>query len=228
YEDEVYPMIPSLILKQTMSFLFGFFGIAMLLLFFGSTITSEKEQNTWATLKTLPLEKWKIIVAKYMTLLITTIIFILFIFTIGLIIPLIINGQAAHLQYPQIVTSHHDFTIISTIHYIIRAGLIFFVMNAFLFALMILISSKIKNTFSLYLAINTILMIILILTQTFEKFQVIWNPLKYLQLLTMLVDMPEQVDRIYVLIIMLECLLFIGIAILLPEEERDVFAANSR
>lgn len=228
YEDDKYPMTPALVLKQILSFLFGFFGIAMLLLFFGSSMTSEKEQSTWSTLRTQPLAKWKLVVAKYMSVLTTTAIFIILTVVIGLITPLLINGREALLQYPQIVTSHNDFVIISTAHYIIRASLLFFAISSFLFSFTILISRIIKNTFSLFLVTNTLLLIGLIVTQTFEKLQVVWNPLKYLQLLTISVDMPGTTDVIYVLNIILCCLLFIGIAILIPEHERNLFETAIR
>ena len=51
YEDEDYSLSPALILKEGTGVLFGFLGIFILLLFFGTTITAEMEQRTWLTLK---------------------------------------------------------------------------------------------------------------------------------------------------------------------------------
>ena len=92
YEDEAYPVSPALILKESTGILLGVVGILILLLFFGNTITVEKEQHTWSTLKTQPIKKWKLIVAKYATALVAILALLVMVVVIGLVIPLIFSG----------------------------------------------------------------------------------------------------------------------------------------
>ena len=60
YEDEAYPVSPALILNESTGILLGVVGILILLLFFGNTITVEKEQHTWSTLQNTANQKVEI------------------------------------------------------------------------------------------------------------------------------------------------------------------------
>ena len=135
YEDEDYSLSPALILKEGTGVLFGFLGILILLLFFGTTITAEMEQRTWLTLKTQPISKWRLIVGKYISLLVVVLPFLAMVIGVGLVLPLIFGGSTLNLPYPQIVTSGDSISVISTFNYLARSIVLFLCAIAFLLAL---------------------------------------------------------------------------------------------
>ena len=84
YVDEEFPLSPALVLKQSSNLLLSVGGILFLVLFFGNVVTSEKEQQTWLTLKTQPIARWKRILAKYAGVLIVLFVFLLMVLSVGL------------------------------------------------------------------------------------------------------------------------------------------------
>jgi hypothetical protein len=58
YEDEEYPVSPHLLVKEISTLAFSLFGLFLILLFFGNTFTNEKEQHTWLTIQTQPINDY--------------------------------------------------------------------------------------------------------------------------------------------------------------------------
>lgn len=230
YEDEAYPIIPSLILKTNVEILLGILGVFILLLFFGTTITTEKEQHTWSTIKTQPLPKWRRIVEKYASLLAITVIFVAIVIGIGLLVPVIFGGHSLAFQYPQVFETGESHTIISTAQYIIRSSVLFICASGITFSLVVCISSFVKKAFSGLMLTGFILTIGYFTTNLYPPFQSILNPFQYLQFSNLLETVPSQTDWLYLLGAFFWILLFLVLAVLLQEHKVILFksSANKR
>lgn len=219
YEDENFPISPALILKESAGVLLGFIGILILLLFFGNTITVEKEQQTWSTLRTQPIAKWKLIMAKYSTLLMTLLIFITIVVSLGLIIPMIFSGYSMNLKYPLILTSGDNFEFISTAQYLTRGIVLFLCASTFAFSLIFLISTWIKNSFSALMVTGFILLIGFLVTDLNASIGSAINPFQYFQFSQLLSEIPQSTDWLYPLAAFIWSTFLVLLAGTLPEKE---------
>ena len=157
YEDELYPVSPSLMLKQTGGIFLGLLGIIVLLLFFGNSMTEEKEQYTVLTLKTQPLSRFQVLLAKYISLLMVMLLFIILVVAIGLVIPWQFGSGSLSFDYPQVLTSGEAFTIISTGEYLVRAIVLFFSAGSISFGISLLVSTWAKKSFTAYLLMAAVI-----------------------------------------------------------------------
>lgn len=219
YEDEAYPTSPHLVLKENAKILFGLLGIIILLLFFGNFISSEKEQNTWLTLNTQPIPRWKLFIGKYVSTLFTILIFLVLVVIIGIFVPFIFGGYSLNLLYPQIIMSGDSFEIISTFHYILRAIGLFICASVFVFSLTLFVSKWIKNSFTTLIVTGFILVVGFTVTEVNEILHSIWNPLYTLHMASIIETIPQNTDWLYSLNTFIWCVIFVSFAILFPEKE---------
>ena len=89
YEDEIYPISPLLLLKESGRYLFQIPGLLFLLFIFGMTITKEKEEETWRTLQTQPTRNSHIYMSKFGSLLVITCFYALFTLIYSICLPLL-------------------------------------------------------------------------------------------------------------------------------------------
>lgn len=157
YEDETFPITPHLMLKQTTGIFLGIIGIAILLLFLGNSITEEKEQYTWLTLRTQPLTKLNLISAKYCSLLTMVLAYIVLVLGVGLLLPKVWGGVALSFQYPQVLASGDTFMLISTGEYLIRSVILFICASTVTLAISLFISTWVRKSFSAYLLMAAVL-----------------------------------------------------------------------
>ncbi|WP_350343411.1 ABC transporter permease subunit [Proteinivorax tanatarense] len=197
HEDEEIPNSVHLLLKESSSFLFSLLGIILLLLFFGNTLIEEKEEKTWQLLKTQPISNWQIIGAKYICLVLTSILFILLVITVGIGIPYVLGDHTINFQYPQILTEGDHFTIISTSEYITRAAILFLGASIFAFSIALLLSRWAKNPFTVtMLSIFTVIMGYAI-TEMYVPLQTAANPFAQLRFSEILNQTPKPTDWLY-------------------------------
>ncbi|WP_433958342.1 ABC transporter permease [Cytobacillus horneckiae] len=227
YDDESYPLSPALVLKHTTEWLFSVLGVIILLLFFGTTITAEREQNTWLTLKTQPISKWKRYGSKYMSLIIMLFVFILLVAIIGLIVPLLIGDYALNLSYPQIIEIGDHFTVISTFRYLLKGTILFICASIFAYSLILLYSAWLKNSFSALILVMTTIFLGFMLTDVYVGWQNIYNPFQFFRFSDLLIDTSESGVFLYLLSSILWSILLSTFAVYLPEKEINFFQGKA-
>lgn len=199
YEDEEYPLSPHLIIKESTLIFLSIPGLVLLILLFGSSISTEKEQNTWSTLATQPLSKPKLLIGKYVSQLISSFVLILVIIGLGLLIPLLFQQQPLSLRYPQMVGEGNNVTFIPIYLFITRAIMFFICANAILFSLISLISMLTNNTFISLIFTSFLLLLGYIITDLISVLQFPFNPFHFLQLPNLIMTIPSKGDFLYII-----------------------------
>lgn len=222
YEDEKYPISPHLILKETTTVLFSVLGIFILLLFFGSTITAEKEQLTWLTLKTQPVPKRKLIAAKCGSMLTMMMVFLVLVIGIGWLVPLVFGDYSMAFQYPQIITTGDHFSVISTRHYLTRAVVLFVCDSLFTYSLVLFLSNWLRQSFSVLLLTSAIIALGYFITDLSVGLQSPFNPFQYFRISHIVTEGPWEV-LIYLLATLVWSCLLVMLTVLLPERESGLF-----
>lgn len=223
YEDEASSLSPALFIKKNTVILLGVASVIILLLLFGATLTVEHEQRTWLTLRTQPMTNRQRIIGKYVSLLIVLVVFLAIVLGVGLLIPVVFGYQTMNFQYPQLMTAGDTFVFISTAHYVARAILLFICASVVMFSLVLLISTRVKNSFITMVLTGAILLVGFAITETYSVLQLPFNPFQYLRFPQVLAAIPESTDGFYLLgAILWSGLLLVG-AVLLPEKETGLF-----
>lgn len=226
YEDEIYPTSPALFLKDSTGLLFGALGIFLILLLFGNTITVEKTQHTWSTLKTQPIAKWKLITAKYSSILMMMLVFITMVVGIGLAIPLLFSDYAMNLQFPQILLDGERFAFVSTFEYLIRGIVLFICACIFAFSLHFLISTWVRNSFGALMITGLILILGFFATDLYGSLQSVFNPFYYFHIPQILSKIPQSLDWLIPLGALIWSFLLVTLSIKLPEKELSLFGSS--
>ncbi|MBA4536813.1 ABC transporter permease [Bacillus aquiflavi] len=223
YDDEKYPLSPALVLKQSIELLFSMFGMLILLLLFGNTITAEREQRTWLTLRTQPIPKWRQFVAKYASLLIVLFIFFLFVIALGVLTPFLFADYSINLKYPQLIETGETITLISTFIYLLRTALMFMGASAFVFSFVFLFSMVLKNSFSALMLISATLFLGFIVTDTYPLLQSPLNPFQSFRLLQLIAQTSSSQMWLSLLSAFGWSFILLTLAIVLREKETDLF-----
>ncbi|MCM3710629.1 ABC transporter permease subunit [Sporosarcina luteola] len=226
YVDEEFPLSPALMLKQSSNLLLSVGGFLFLVLFFGNIVTSEKEQQTWLTLKTQPIAKWKRIVAKYTGVLIVIFGFLLMVLCVGLLIPYVFGEQAWNFTYPQLIQSGESFTFISTTAYLVRIFMLFFCAGALVFSFIMLLSTQFRSSFAVLVMTGFVGAVGYSATLLNEGFQTFWNPFHLLSMTTIVSETVDGSFWLYPIAAVCWSLLLLTVGILMPEGERGLFGAT--
>jgi len=223
YEDEVSSLAPALFIKKSTAILLGVASVVVLLLLFGATLAVEHEQRTWLTLRTQPIANRQRIVGKYISLLVVLVVFLAIVLSVGLLIPLAFGYQTMNFQYPQLMTAGDSFVFISTAHYATRAILLFIGASIVVFSLILLISTRVKNSFITMVLTGSVLLVGFAITETYPVLQFPFNPFQYLRFPQVLAAIPQSTDGFYLLGAILWSGLLLAGAVLLPERETGLF-----
>ena len=218
YEDETYPVSPHLMLKESTALLLNIVGFLILILLFGNTVTIEKEQRTWLMMKTQPISKWRLTASKYISLMAVIALFLLMTIGIGLAIPFAFTDYSLNLQYPQVIRNGNTFTIISTFSYLARAGVFFLGASFIIFSLVVLAGTRMKNSFSALMVMLFTLTLGYGITIMNETLQSVLNPFQLLAISNLLNEIPKSTDWLYPFAALIWSMLFLGLAIFLPEK----------
>ena len=226
YVDEEYPLSPALVFKQSSNLLLSVGGILLLVFFFGNVVTSEKEQQTWLTLKTQPIAKWKRILAKYAGVLTVISVFLLMVLSVGLLIPYVFGEQAWNFTYPQLIQSGEAFTFISTSSYLVRIMLLFFCTGAMIFSIIMLLSTQFRNSFAVLVLTGFVGTVGFSATLLNEGMQTFWNPFHLLSVTTIVSETVDGSFWFYPIAAICWSMLLLVVAIVIPEGERGLFGAS--
>lgn len=227
YEDEDFPTSPALFLKENAKVLFGVVGIGLVVLLFGNIVTTEKEHKTWLTVRAQPIAKGRLIVGKYISVWLMSILFIVIGVSASLLIPMIHSGVPVLFEYPAVVTIGDTVSIISTGQYIMRAILLFILAGIFALSLTFFLGSFVRNSFTLYMLTGFILLTSAFATSTYNILNAVWNPFRLLLFSQFLEKVPEPSDWWTLLIIVSWSLLLLVGAIFMPERASALFQASA-
>lgn len=227
YEEEAFPVSPQLVLIQSSLFLLGLVGVAVLLLVFGGTLTSEKENNTWLTLQTQPISKRQIVHAKFGSVLTVAMLYTLLVIGIGLLVPLVFGEMPLSLQYPQVLTGDEEFIILSSFSFLVRILALFFATVLVGFSLCMMLSVWLKNTFTLNIVLFLILLAGLTITQSVPVLQTAFNPFYLFQFQQISEGVPRTTDWLYLASAILWSCGFLTLAIRLQEKESSAFQRST-
>lgn len=227
YEDETYPLSFSLFLNQVSKLLFSFVGIVLLLLFFGQTISTEKEQNTWATLRTQPIQNWQLVIGKFLSLTVVICLFIIGVIGFTYILTYFFSPVEHQFLFPQMLFEDDALMIIPVQEMLIRAIVLFICAMLITFSLVFLISKWFHHTFTVYLYLIPLLAIGIILTELLPALQTVFNPFHFYQFDLILSEFPSRTDWLYPLLAVIWSGLFIFFAIILREKEIKLFSSEA-
>ncbi|WP_353894030.1 ABC transporter permease subunit [Proteinivorax hydrogeniformans] len=226
YEDEKYPESPHLNLIQSSSFLFKIVGILTLVFFFGTGLSDEKDEGTWATLKTQPIPTWKLIISKYASLAVVIAIFLIMVTAVGLIIPVIFSDYSIKLNYPQVLKTDDTFVIVTTSLYLARASLLFIFASFFAFSVAMIFNKTCKNSFTTLIFASTVLIVGYFLADWIFPLQNVINPFYHFYY-DILSQPPKVSDLMYPLTMLAWSSLCILLAIYIPQKQLSLLYVSN-
>ena len=223
YANETDPVSPALQMSEITPILLGPAGLLLLLLLFGNAYTSEKEQQTLLTLRTQPLRRWKLLLAKYAGLLVVTFFYLFYVAIGGWVIPVVFGDTFNDLLYPTFLETGDSFSLIPIWQHLLNVTILFLGAGAFLFALLLLIGTQLRSSFSTIMLTGFLTMIGVVLTDALPITQIPWNPFQFFRADRFLTEMPIHPIWLYAVSAFLWCILLLAVAILLREGERGLF-----
>ncbi|WP_318617543.1 ABC transporter permease [Sporosarcina sp. YIM B06819] len=197
FVDEEFPLSPALVLKESATILWSALGILLVVLLFGNTLIVEKEQQTLLTLKTQPIPKWERIIVKYSSLLLVTTFFLGIVIAFGWLIPFLFGNSIWNFNYPQLITAGDTFTYISTTDYLLRMILLFSCAALFVFSLVILLSTRLKSSFSVLVGTALVGGAGFWVTDLNPVIQMWWNPFQFFRVVAVVSQSGESSFWLY-------------------------------
>ncbi|WP_217586279.1 hypothetical protein [Lentibacillus saliphilus] len=226
YEDEQHPISPHLFMKEAGSWLFGLAGVVVLLLFFGHTLVVEKEQHTWLTLRTQPIQVSKHMIAKFTSLLMVLSVYVGLVIGLSLLVSKLFGAGALYTAYPHVLSSGTDIYIMTSLEHVVRTMVLFVGVGMFVFALNILAATWIKHVFTSFLIVFSILGVGLFVTDFFPVLQSPVNPFQHLRFTDVLAGIPQETDWLYPAFALVWSVVLVSLAIVLPESERTLLGGR--
>ncbi|MFL8887524.1 ABC transporter permease [Helcococcus kunzii] len=156
----------------------GFPIIFLFIILFSNIISKENEENTSLFLQTQPLSYRKIILSKFASLLICSILYLIFVFLTTFVVFTLING-ISFTGFREIyrVINKNIISYINSIRLIGKIILSYFAMMIFSSSLIILISSRVRNTIKTIGSILMFYFLLFVFTQKMEILQNNFNPI---------------------------------------------------
>lgn len=151
HEPTKYSLAISNFMKEAVVFFLSIFGIIMLIFIFGDQHSEEFENQTNRTLVTQPIKRLHIILSKYASMMISLLLVLLFFLLLCFIIPFLMGGRIGSFSYPHLILIPDGFTFISIGEYLGKYLILFIGTVSFIFSLVLLISSFIKNRYLTYI-----------------------------------------------------------------------------
>ncbi|MFC5601786.1 ABC transporter permease subunit [Sporosarcina koreensis] len=225
YANETDPVSPALQMSEIAPILLGPAGLLLLLLLFGNAYTSEKEQQTLLTLRTQPLRRWELLLAKYTGLLTVTFFYLVVIAIGGWVIPVVFGDTFNDLLYPTFLETGDSFAIIPIWQHLLNMTILFLGAGAFLFALLLLIGTQLRSSFSTIMLTGFLTMIGVVLTEALPIMQTPWNPFQHFRAERFLNEIPTDPIWLYAVSAILWSVLLLVATIFLREGERGLFKA---
>jgi hypothetical protein len=146
---------------------------------------------------------------------------------LGVGIPGIFSDYSLSLYYPLLVREGEAFIILPTITYIIRMIVLYICASMIMFAIVIFISSIMKNTFITIMLTSFIILIGFGLTEINGYLQVIGNPFQFFRITALIETIPKSKDWLYPLIALMWSLLFLTMTRFVPEKNGSLFQSST-
>lgn len=226
-ENEENPISPHLFLKDVSDWLFGISGIVLLLLIFGNILSSEREQETWRTLKTQPISQSQMILSKFSVLLFVLFFYIIIVLAIGVLLPILFNDHPFEFIYPQMMLSEDEVFAISTLHYILFKILLFVGTGFISFSLLFLFSTLFKQTFNSLIVSLFTLLIGYYTTHLVSAIQTPLNLFQHLRFNQTIIEINQSHGWTYPLFASLWTLIFLTTTLLIPERKTKPIKTES-
>ncbi|WP_432362547.1 ABC transporter permease subunit [Sporosarcina sp. UB5] len=226
YANETRPVTPALLMKKVTPILLGPAGLLLLLLLFGNAYTSEKEQQTLLTLRTQPLRRWKLLLAKYVGLLSMMVFFLVVVAISGWAIPNIFGEPFNDLSFPQFLETGDSFAIIPVWQHLMNVTILFLGAGGFLFTLSLLIGTQLRSSFSTIMLAGFITMVGVVLTDSMSIIQSPWNPFQFFRADQFLMEMPAHPIGLYAISAILWSAALFTATLFLREGERGLFKTS--
>lgn len=225
YANETDPVSPALQMSELTPILLGPAGLLLLLLLFGSAYTSEKEQQTLLTLRTQPLRRRELLLAKYAGLLTVTFFYLVFIAIGGWVIPVVFGETFNDLLYPTFLETGDSFDLIPVWQQLLNVTFLFLGAGAFLFALLLLIGTQLRSSFSTIMLTGFLTMIGVVMTEALPITQTPWNPFQFFRADRFLSEIPTHPIWLYAVSAIMWSVILLAATIFLREGERGLFKA---
>lgn len=225
YANETDPVSPALQMSEIAPILLGPAGLLLLLLIFGNAYTSEKEQQTLLTLRTQPLRRRELLLAKYAGLLTVMFFYLVFVAFGGWVIPVVFGDTFNDLLYPTFLETGDSFALIPVWQHLLNVTILFVGAGAFLFALLLLIDTQLRSSFSTIMLTGFLTMIGVVLTDALPIMQTPLNPFQHFRAERFLTEMPTDPIWLYAISAFLWSVLLLAATIFLREGERGLFKA---
>ncbi len=148
----------------------------LLLVLFGSLYTAEKEQHTLSTLRTQPIRRGALLTAKYVILLAVTGVFVFLVAGSSWAAPSVFGETFKDWSYPVVLQSASSFAILPVWQLLFEHAVLFIGSAAVLFALLLLLGTQLRSSFTAILLTGLLSMIGFVLTGTSRFLQHPWNP----------------------------------------------------
>ena len=225
YANETDPVSPALQMSEITPILLGPAGLLLLLLLFGNAYTSEKEQQTLLTLRTQPLYRRELLLAKYAGLLTVTFFYLVFVAIGGWVIPVVFGETFNDLLYPTFLETGDSFALIPVWQHLLNVTILFLGAGAFLFALLLLIGTQLRSSFSTIMLTGFLTMIGVVLTEALPITQTPWNPFQFFRADRFLSEIPTHPIWLYAVSTIVWSVILLAATIFLREGERGLFKA---
>ncbi|WAA12803.1 ABC transporter permease subunit [Fervidibacillus halotolerans] len=199
YEDDQYSLSTPNFIKLISTTFMSLLGIVFFIFIIGDLFVEDLEGQTIRTIYTQPIKKWKVILSKYITMLITSVIAVFFIFIISFLCTLLVNGQVGSFQYPQLIEygNLHElgFTYISTGEYLFQWCILFLCVVSFSFAIVILVSVILSNRIGVLFTSVLLILSGVFITNHFDVLQNHLNPFYYYNLREW-IERPKELSQL--------------------------------
>lgn len=169
---------PMRVMIRGFEFMFGIAPIVLLIMIFSVSIAKEKENDNLNFLKTQPVSKFKIVFAKWFSIVIIGIIY-LFFASLFLFVICKLNGYRwfnGHSEIYRIFTDY-SFSHILAYELLIKIMLAFMMMVMFFATIIIIISLIVKDGKTSAVVLTLVIFIVAIITDTNDSLKNIFNPI---------------------------------------------------
>ncbi|MBE1555361.1 ABC transporter permease [Sporosarcina limicola] len=200
YEDDLYSISTPNFMKIVFAFIVSIPALGIFVLLLGDQMVMEKENNTIRTLSTQPITKWRLLFGKFMGQLSAIVFALLVIFLACFAIPFFFGGQMGSFSYPQMIHLEDGFDFMPIDRYLFLHVLLFLGAASFLFSLVLLFSTVLKDRLSVLFFTLLALFGGVLLTNQFAALQSIINPFYYLGFQE-LIEQPNRLGNSLLIII---------------------------
>ena len=220
FANETDPVSPALHMSEITHILLGPAGLLLLLLLFGNAYTSEKEQQTLLMVRTQPLRRWELLLAKYAGLLTVMLFYLVFVAIGGWVIPVVFGETFNDLLYPTFLETGESFVLIPIWQHLLNAAILFLAAGTFLFSLTLLFGTQLRSSFTTIMLTGFLTMIGVVLTETLTITQTPWNPFQFFRADRFLSEIPTHSIGVYAVSAIIWNVILMAVAIFLREGER--------